>query len=271
MGSDTVAQALRDATADEAVRAILFRVDSPGGSYVASDTIWHEVERARAAGKPVVVTMGNVAGSGGYYVAMSADRIVAQPGTVTGSIGVLGGKLVTRDFLANKLGVTVDDVSVSDNAHMYLSTTPYSASEWSRHQAWLDRVYDDFTAKVAGGRHMEHQEVLQSARGRIWTGEDAVRLGLVDELGGFPAALRLVKEAIGLESDDDVRLVAFPRERSLWQQLFAAAAPSTEPTTAGLLDALRTEAQPLLLAAREAGILGDDAGTLVMPFDPPRP
>ena len=151
MGSKTVAGALRQAIDDPEVKAIVFRVDSPGGSYVASDTIWRETLRAKQAGKPVIVSMANVAGSGGYFVAMHATKIVAQPGTITGSIGVLGGKILTRR-LFERLGVTYGTIKTAANADMFSELDDYSAHGWQRFQAWLDRVYADFTAKVADGR-----------------------------------------------------------------------------------------------------------------------
>jgi protease-4 len=156
MGSDTVAAALRAATRDPHVKAILFRVDSPGGSYVASDTIWREVVCAREAGKPVVVSMGAVAGSGGYFVACPADVIVAQPGTLTGSIGVFGGKVVTLG-LTGKVGLSYDSVQRGHHARMYSTHKAFSEGELERLEAFLDAVYDDFTAKVAQGRGMTRE------------------------------------------------------------------------------------------------------------------
>jgi len=138
MGSDTVAGAIRAAAEDRDVKAILFRVDSPGGSYVASDTIWREVVRARQAGKPVIVSMGNLAGSGGYFVAMAADKIVAEPGTITASIGVLGGKMLTSG-LWDKVGLSWDEVHQGENATMFTGTHDFTPAEWGRFQAWLDR------------------------------------------------------------------------------------------------------------------------------------
>ncbi|MGC8793660.1 MAG: signal peptide peptidase SppA, partial [Bryobacteraceae bacterium] len=214
MGSDTVAAAFRAAARDKDVKAILFRIDSPGGSYVASDTIWQETVRARKAGKPVIVSMGDVAGSGGYFVAMAADKIVAQPGTITGSIGVLGGKMLTTGFW-NKLGITWDEVHEGANATFWSGTSDYTPAQWARFQAWLDRIYDDFTNKVAEGRRLPKQRVLEIAKGRIWTGEDAKALGLVDELGGFETALRLAKQAAGIPEKEEVRLKLFPPKKSL--------------------------------------------------------
>ena len=219
MGSDTVTAAFRAAIADKDVKAIVFRVDSPGGSYVASDAIWREVLNAKQAGKPVIVSMGNVAGSGGYFVAMGADKIVAEPGTITGSIGVLGGKLVPSGLM-EKVGVSVDRVTFGQNAAMFSPTTDYSPAEWARFQAWLDRVYADFTTKVAQGRKLDKAKVLELAKGRIWTGEDAKQLGLVDELGGLHMALALAKQAAGIPEPDDVELRPFPTKKSPARELF---------------------------------------------------
>lgn len=218
MGSDTVTAAFRQAVEDKRVKAILFRIDSPGGSAVASDAIWRETVRAREAGKPVVVSMGDVAGSGGYFVAMSADRIVAQPATITGSIGVVGGKAVVAGLKA-KLGVSHGEVHAGANALISSASTPYSDREWERVQRSLDRVYDDFTAKVAAGRGLPLERVHEIARGRVWTGADALEIGLVDELGGYPSAVRAVRDVLGLSPDAPVRLVPFPPRRSLLARL----------------------------------------------------
>ncbi|MBZ5715398.1 signal peptide peptidase SppA [Nannocystis pusilla] len=214
MGSETVAGALRAAIDDPEVKAIVFRVDSPGGSYVASDTIWRETVRAKQAGKPLIVSMGNVAGSGGYFVAMHATKIVAQPGTITGSIGVLGGKMLTRQ-LFERLGVTYDSINSSANSDFFSENHDYSAGGWQRFQGWLDRVYLDFTSKVAEGRGLPIEKVREVAKGRIWTGADAKQLGLVDELGGWPVALRLAREAAGLAADADIELKVYPEEKGL--------------------------------------------------------
>jgi protease-4 len=204
VGSDTVTAAFRAAVRDEHVRAILFRVDSPGGSYVASDAIWREVRLARDAGKPVVVSMGNMAASGGYYVAMAADAIVAQPGTLTGSIGVFAGKAVTRE-LEGKLGVARDAVAAGEHALMFSTGQPFSDEEWERLNAWLDRVYDDFVGKAAEGRGMDRDRLEALARGRVWTGADAAERGLVDELGGLRDAANLARKRGELPEDAPVR------------------------------------------------------------------
>jgi protease IV len=208
IGSDTVASALRSATSDERVRAVLLRVNSPGGSAVASDTIWREVVRTRAAGKPVVVSMSDVAASGGYYISMAADVIVAQPGTLTGSIGVITGKPVFEEAFG-RAGVTTDSVSVGRGANMFTPTHPFSEDEWQRINNWLDAIYRDFTTKVAEGRRMTVEQVHEIARGRVWTGADATQNGLVDELGGMAAAAEIARRRAGLPATAPLRV--FPR------------------------------------------------------------
>jgi protease-4 len=259
MGSETVAGAFRAAIDDKDVKAILFRVDSPGGSYVASDTIWREVVRARKAGKPVIVSMGDLAGSGGYFVAMAADKIVAQPGTITASIGVLGGKMITNGFW-DKVGMSWDDVHTSTNSTMFTGTHDYNATEWARFESWLDRVYEDFTSKVADGRKLPKEKVLQIAKGRIWTGADAKELGLVDELGGFDTALKLTKKAIGVSESDEVKIVVFPHRKKPIELLLARGGGDSsekEAEVQALTGVLRA-VQPVVQRAESVGLLKDD-------------
>jgi protease-4 len=267
MGSDTVAGAIRDAVADKDVKAILFRVDSPGGSYVASDTIWREVMNARKAGKPVIASMGNLAGSGGYFVAMAADKIVAQPGTITASIGVLGGKVVTTGFW-DKIGLSWDELHDGANATMFTGVEDYTPAEWQRFEAWLDRVYDDFTSKVADGRHLQKEKVLDIAKGRIWTGEDAKALGLVDELGGFDKALQLAKKAANIPDTDEVKIVVFPHKKTFWQTLLERAAgnsgyETSNQTRAALNDMIRV-VQPVARQMHALGLEGNEPGDDVL-------
>jgi protease IV len=214
IGSDTVASALRAATSDDRVRAVLLRVNSPGGSAVASDTIWREVVRTRAAGKPVVVSMSDLAASGGYYISMAADVIVAEPGTITGSIGVITGKPVLEEALG-RVGVTTDSVSVGSGAAMFAPTHPFSEEEWQRLNTWLDAIYRDFTEKAASGRRMTVEQVHEVARGRVWSGADAARNGLVDELGGIADAAEIARRRAGLPAGAPLR--AFPRQSPLDQ------------------------------------------------------
>lgn len=213
LGGESVAAALRKATEDEAVKAIVFRVDSPGGSYVASDTVRREVQRAREKGKPVIATMGGVAASGGYFVAMEADRIVAQPGTITGSIGVFAGKAVTTAFW-EKLGVNFETIALGRNAAMYGSDAEFTPEQLVKRDEFLDRIYEDFTQKAAQGRKLPVEKLREVAKGRVWTGEDAKERGLVDELGGLSKAVALAKEAAKLPADAKVKVELYPRKRS---------------------------------------------------------
>lgn len=202
-GSDTVGAALRAALADSRARAVVVRVESPGGSAAASETIWREVSRLREA-KPVIVSMGGVAASGGYYVACAADVIVALPATLTGSIGVVGGKVVVGGLL-ERLGLTTGTVSRGEHALMYSGRRGFDEPERERLAAALDAVYDDFVAKVAQGRGRPREEIDAVARGRVWTGSDAQGVGLVDELGGLRDAVRIARARAGLPEDAPVR------------------------------------------------------------------
>ena len=206
MGSDTVSAAFRTAVRDDDAKAIVFRVDSPGGSYVASDTIWRSVSLARDAGKPVVVSMGSMAGSGGYFVACPADLVVAQPATLTGSIGVFGGKTVISGMLG-KVDLHGDGVQAGEHARMFSAWRRFTDAEWDRLQLWLDRVYDDFVARVAQGRRLSTDQVHEVARGRVWTGADAKDVGLVDELGGLEAATTIARERARLRATAPLRPV----------------------------------------------------------------
>jgi protease IV len=214
MGSDTVTAALRAVTADDRARAVLLRVNSPGGSAIASDAIWREVVRTRNAGKPVVVSMADVAASGGYYISMAADLIVAQPGTITGSIGVILGKPVFEE-LYGRAGITTDSVSLGARATMFATTHPFSQDEWDRINAWLDAIYRDFTQKVAAGRRMPAERVHEIARGRVWTGADAAANGLVDEIGGLHTAAEIARRRAGLPAHAPLRV--YPRYTPLDQ------------------------------------------------------
>ncbi len=208
-GGDTIAAALREAAADDSVSAIVLRVDSPGGSVTGSETIWREVNRVRDGGKPVVASMGAVAASGGYYVSMSADAIVANAGTITGSIGVVTGKLVARE-LKDRLGVGSDSVRTNANADAWSINQPFTDAQHAHVEAEADLFYTDFVERVAEGRKMTVEAVDAVARGRVWTGADALEHGLVDELGGLRTAISRAKVLAGLEPDDDVRLVSYP-------------------------------------------------------------
>jgi protease-4 len=266
MAANEITRAFRAAVRDAAVRAIIFRIDSPGGSVVASESIWREVVFARERGKPVIVSMGDVAGSGGYYVAAPADKIVAEPATLTGSIGVLAGKIVVSD-LFQKLGMSTDSAQIGANAAMFSSTSEFSARAHSRLEAFLDETYKGFKDHVATGRHMTQEEVEEVAKGRVWSGEDAKAHGLVDELGGSAVALRLAKEAARLAPDAAVKLTVFPREKEaleiVFDRLFGKEGEG-EPGSAssGSIERSLKAVQPLL---QRLQMLLDNSGTLTMP------
>jgi protease-4 len=230
IGSDTIAAALRAAAADERARAVVLRVNSPGGSATASDVIWREVVRARGAGKPVIVSMGDVAASGGYFISAPADVIVAQPGTITGSIGVILGKPVLRDLLS-RAGVNSEVIAEGDNASMFSLARPFTTGEWDRINVWLDAIYADFTRKVSEGRGLSPERVDELARGRVWTGADAVANGLADEAGGLRDAIGIARRRAGLPADAPVRV--HPRLGPL-DQLRPAESSEALPAAFGL-------------------------------------
>lgn len=237
-GGDTIAAALREAAADDSVSAIVLRVDSPGGSVTGSETIWREVNRVRSgtdgAGKPVVASMGAVAASGGYYVSMGADAIVANAGTITGSIGVVTGKLVARE-LKDRIGVGSDSVRTNPNADAWSINQPFTDEQHAHVEAEADLFYTDFIERVAAGRKLTVEAVDAIARGRVWTGADALERGLVDELGGLRTAITKAKVLAGLEPDADVRIASYPGS-SLLDMLRPK--PSSQPAAASLPDAL---------------------------------
>jgi protease IV len=220
LGAETLAHAFRTALADPKVRAILFRINSPGGSAVASETIWRETVRAREANIPVIVSMGDVAGSGGYYVAAGADKIVAQPATLTGSIGVVAGKMIVGG-LWDRLGVTWGTVEEGRNAGMFSTLEDYTPVGERHFQSFLDTVYAGFKERVAAGRRLDAASVERIARGRVWTGEDAESRGLVDALGGYDTALRLARIAAHLDAEAPITLKTYPPERGAREQILA--------------------------------------------------
>lgn len=264
-GASTVARNIRTAVEDDAVRAILFRVDSPGGSYVASDLVRRELARAREAGKPVVVSMGNTAASGGYLVAVDADRIVAHPTTMTGSIGVAAGKMVTED-LWTRLGVNWERVEVGGQSTLHSAVEDFSEADWERFQAQLDRVYDEFVGLVEAGRGMSREEVDRVARGRVWSGRDAWERGLVDDLGGFHVALGAVRELLELEEDAPIELARYPAERTFLQLVME------DGWRVGLADGPLATLRSLSARAEALGLLGGSGGRARMfPMEVPAP
>jgi protease IV len=263
-GSLTIAKAIRAAAADEKVAAIILRIDSPGGSALASDLIWREAKRTK---KPVVASLSDVAASGGYYIAVAADRIVAAPGTLTGSIGVVGGKIAVGGAL-EKAGVHTDVVSKGKNAGWLSMTETFTAGEREVFLGTMKDVYRLFTGKVAAGRKLDLATVQSLAEGRVYTGRQALEAGLVDRLGTLDDAIDEAKKLAGIDADEEVERQLLPEPRGLFDDLFAAAGGDLAPVArrAGLPTG--DAATRAVLMARIAGLpglepLAAEADTLV--------
>ena len=213
-GADTIILAIRQAIEDKKVKAIILRVVSPGGSAIASDMIAHEVKAAKAAGKKVIASMGQYAASGGYYVSCHADKIVAGAFTLTGSIGVIAGKLNVRPTW-EKIGVTFDSVQTSDSADVHDILSGYSPENRAAMNTWVDDIYDSFKSNVAEGRKMSADQVESIAKGRVWVGRKALQLGLVDVLGTFETAVQVTKAELGLKDSDTITLKTFPLQKGI--------------------------------------------------------
>ena len=213
----TLEEAFEKARTDDSVQAVVLRIDSPGGSALASDLIWREVMLTQRE-KPVVVSMGDVAASGGYYIAMAAGTIVAHPSTLTGSIGVFGGKLNMKGFY-NKIGLTKEIITHGQNATLYSDYGGFTPTERERIEKMMKTIYADFVNKAAEGRGKSFDEIDEIAQGRVWTGKQAKALGLVDELGGLDTALSIAKEQAGFTEADKVNLIVLPEQKPFFEQL----------------------------------------------------
>jgi protease-4 len=219
VGSDTVVKALNDARDDKNIRAIVLRVDSPGGSSYASDLIWRAVESAKQK-KPVVVSMSDSAASGGYYIACNANKIVAEPSTFTGSIGIFAGKPVMKGFY-DWLGISTEYVLRGKNAGMFRETEPFTPEERARFEQIIKSTYyEEFIPKVAKGRNRDAQYIDSIAQGRVWTGEQARANGLVDEFGGLERAIEIAKQLANIPAEKGVERVILPYPRSFFEELF---------------------------------------------------
>ncbi len=219
MGGDTVSAGFDAALKDKRVKAIVFRVSSPGGSPAASDQILAAADRAREAGKPVVISMGQYAASGGYYVSAHADHIVALPQTITGSIGVFGGKIALEGTFA-KVGYNIDGITVGgEYAGAYSPDAPFTPTQAEAYRGQLQDIYDDFTTRVSNGRDIPLERVKEIAKGRVWTGAQAKEIGLVDELGGIMTAIDAAKKLAEIDADEDVRIKIFPRQKTIEDQI----------------------------------------------------
>jgi protease-4 len=254
-GSETVSEALRNAREDDDVKAVILRVDSPGGSGTASDVIWREVELTKKK-KPVVVSMGDVAASGGYYVAMGSDAIVAQPGTITGSIGVFGGKFSMRG-LYDKLGLRKELLKRGRHADLFDEYRPWTDEERAHVHRMMAAFYTHFVTKAAEGRKKSYEQIDSVAQGRVWTGEDALAHGLVDRLGGFEVALALAKDKAKIPAGQEVRLVVLPERKGLFETFL-------ERQEEGLETALPDDVRALL---RWATLLRDGQPLTRLPFE----
>jgi protease-4 len=261
VGSDTLVEYIRQARHDGAVRAIVLRIDSPGGSAAASDAIWRELMLARneRADRPLVVSMSDLAASGGYYIAMPAQVIVAQPSTLTGSIGIFGGKIVTGGVY-EKLGAHIESTSIGRNAEIESPARPFNPEELKKLQEQLQSFYDQFVEKVAESRHSTPEQIDALAQGRVWTGRQAKQNHLVDELGGLDRAIALAKQRAKIPAETDVELVIYPPRKSFYELLTDQFSGSSESIAVaewlnanlskGELEALRTIRGPLTLFRR---------------------
>ncbi len=220
LGSDTLIDYIREARADSSIRAIVLRIDSPGGSATASDAIWRElvITRDERHDRPLVVSMSDLAASGGYWMALAAPYIVAQPATLTGSIGVITGKMVTGGVY-NKLGANIETVSEGKNAELASPARPFNDSERKKVESLIEETYDQFIEKAAAARHMAAEKVDAVGQGRVWTGRQAKAIGLVDELGGLKEAIAAAKQRAKIPAESDVQLVVYPPRRSVYELL----------------------------------------------------
>ena len=229
VGSDTLIDAIREVRKDRSVRAIVLRIDSPGGSATASDAIWRELMLARQEkpDRPLIASMSDLAASGGYYISMPAQVIVAQPSTLTGSIGIYGGKLVTGGVY-EKLGARIEATSIGRNAEMDSPARPFNASELQKVEAQLRAFYTDFVRKAAESRHTTPAGIDRLAQGRVWTGRQAKENGLVDELGGLDRAIAIAKDRAKIPADSDVEIVGYPRPKSFYEMVSNGFSGNTE-------------------------------------------
>ena len=230
VAANTLIEALKKAANDDEVKAIVLRIDSPGGSALASDLIWHQIRQSK---KPVIASMGDMAASGGYYIAMAADTIFAQPSTLTGSIGVIGGKIALGDTL-QKMGVTTDIVSRGKSSGLFSIITPYSTSERESLQKMMEEIYHQFTTKAAQSRKMELAKMRQLAEGKVYTGRQAKKLGLVDKVGTLYDAIVAAKEAAGLPTDKKIEMLILPKPKSFLEQLLSRQSLETKARNAYL-------------------------------------
>ena len=268
LGSDTLVKAIEKASSDATVKAIVLRVDSPGGSALASDLIWRALEKVE---KPIVASMGDVAGSGGYYIAMGADTIFAEPGTITGSIGVVGGK-IALDGLYNKIGITTSVVARGKNSGINSTTIGFTDSERAAMTKLLLDIYKQFTEKAAKGRKMEYAKLEKLARGRIYSGATALKLGLIDKIGTLEDAVEHAKQLAKLGPDDKVERLILPKPTSPLESLFGPLNPDEQTRVladSALFNAINAISPDLaddLRNAWQINRLARESRLMLMPF-----
>lgn len=269
IGSDTLAKALNDARDDKTIKAIVVRVDSPGGSGLASDIIWHAVEAAKQK-KPVVISMGDVAASGGYYIAAGASKIIAQPSTVTGSIGVVGGKPVIKGFY-DWIGVTNEYVLRGKQAGMFRETEKFTPEERAKFEEWINETYyNDFVPKVAKGRNKNVEYIDSVGQGRVWTGGQGKERGLVDEFGGLDRAIEVAKQLANIPADKEVQRVILPYPTTFLQQLLNLDDNNTSTELQqqrAVIAALPEDAQRAFRYMKLLDQMKNGQSMLLMPFD----
>jgi protease IV len=273
MGSTTICEALRTAKEDKDVKAVVLRIDSGGGSALASDLMWHE---AQGLGKPMVASMGDVAASGGYYIAMGADKIYATPGTITGSIGVVGGKLAIHG-LYDKVGISTETIERGRNSGLFSSSEKFTDSEREVIKGTMEDMYRQFTEKAAKGRHMEVDKLRALAGGRVYTGRQALANGLVDQLGTLDDAIAQAKQLAGIDKDAKVTIETLPEPTNFLESLFGDMDSEQETRLGPAVGAFGTSLGPLstvapeLVRAAKAAVrlraVFDRPAALVMPFE----
>lgn len=265
LGSDTFIKAVEKAAKDDQVKAIVVRVDSPGGSALASDLMWRALEES---GKPLVVSMGDVAASGGYYISMGAERIFAEPGTLTGSIGVVGGKLAVEG-LYNKIGITTSVISRGKNSGTFSPMTGFTESEKAAVTKLLHAVYKQFTEKAAEGRKMKYDQLEKLARGRVYTGEMALKIGLVDELGTLEEAIDYARKLGKIPEGEKFEKLILPRPTSPFEQLFGTADTQSRQSSqlSNMLNLLSPELAQQLKKFDLINLLSREKTLTIMPFD----
>ncbi|MFN2509944.1 MAG: signal peptide peptidase SppA [Pyrinomonadaceae bacterium] len=268
IGSDTVAKALNDARDDKTIKAIVLRVDSPGGSGLASDIIWHAVDAAKQK-KPVVVSMADVAASGGYYISASANKIIAQPSTITGSIGVVGGKPVMKGFY-DWIGISNEYVLRGKTAGLFRETEKFTPEERTKFEEWIKTTYyNDFVPKVARGRGKDPSYIDSVGQGRVWTGSQGKENGLVDEFGGLDRAIAIAKQLANIPADKEVNRVILPYPQTFLQQLLSAGdSTSTElQQQHAVMAALPEDARRAFRFMKLLDQMKSGQSMLVMPFE----